>query len=69
MLAERVKLRRAAAYAFVAGKHDPGFSTRDCQPFFVGRGGGKTLVVSNIIRADLVQRFAKKAAPGATIHK
>ena len=69
MLAERVKLGRAAAYAFVASEHDPGFLTRDCQPFFVGRVGSKTLVVSNIIRADLVQRFAQKAAPGAAVNK
>lgn len=69
MLAERVKLGRAAAYAFVAGEHDPGFLTRDCQPFFVGRGGCKTLVMSNIVRPDLVQRFAQKAAPGAAINK
>ena len=69
MLAECVKLGRAAAYAFVAGEYDPGFLTRDCQPFFVGRGGSKTLVMNNIVRADLVQRFAQKAAPGAAINK
>ena len=41
MLAERVKLRRAAAYSFVAGEHDPSFLTRDGQPFFSSGAAGE----------------------------
>lgn len=60
MLAERVKLGRAAAYAFVASEHDPGFLTRDWQPFFVGCVGSKTLVVRNIVAPILSSASPKR---------
>ena len=53
----------------ITRKNDPAFAACHLKPLLIRGIGSKTLVVSNIVRADLVQRFAQKAAPGATIDK